>query len=44
MSYIGYVIGEHDFKDPLPVLARANHFTMADLEHCRRSATAAELC
>jgi hypothetical protein len=35
MSSIGYVTGEHDFKDPLPVLARANHFTMADLEQNR---------
>jgi hypothetical protein len=30
MSYVGYA--DHDFEDPLPKLATANRFTMADLE------------
>jgi hypothetical protein len=34
MSYIGYA--DHDFEDPLPKLARANQFTMADLEQNRK--------
>jgi hypothetical protein len=32
MSYIEYVTADHHFEDPLPDLARANRFTMADLE------------
>jgi hypothetical protein len=36
MSYIGYVTADHDFGDPLPDLARANRFTMAELEQNRK--------
>jgi len=32
MSYIEYVTADANFEDPLPDLARANRFTMADLE------------
>ena len=32
MSYIEYVTADHHFEDRLPDLARANRFTMADLE------------
>lgn len=35
MSYIEYVTADHQAEDPLPDLARANHFTMADLEENR---------
>jgi hypothetical protein len=35
MSYLEYVTADHHFEDPLPDLARANHFTMADLEQNR---------
>jgi hypothetical protein len=35
MSYIEYVTADHDFEDPLPNLARANGFTMTDLEQNR---------
>jgi hypothetical protein len=36
MSYIEYVVSDHHSEDPLPELARANHFTMDDLEQNRK--------
>jgi hypothetical protein len=36
MSYIEYVTTAHDVENPLPELARTNHFTMADLEQNRQ--------
>jgi hypothetical protein len=35
MSYTGFVSADREFEDPLAELARANHFTMADLEKNR---------
>jgi hypothetical protein len=32
MSYIEYITADENYEDPLPDLARANRFTMADLE------------
>jgi len=32
MGYIEYITADENYEDPLPDLARANHFTMADLE------------
>ncbi len=32
MAYIEYITADENYEDPLPDLARANHFTMADLE------------
>ena len=36
MSYIQHATPDYHFEDPLPDLARANWFTMADLEQNRR--------
>jgi len=36
MSYIEYVVSDYGSEDPLPELARANHFTMDDLEQNRK--------
>lgn len=36
MSYIEYVVSEYGSDDPLPELARANHFTMDDLAQNRK--------
>src|SRR5260221_12467906 len=32
MAYIEYITADENYEDPLPDLARANRFTMADLE------------
>src|SRR5260370_22516157 len=32
MAYLEYITADENYEDPLPDLARANHFTMADLE------------